>query len=80
MTTETQFISASLSPSAGSSNRCVWLGLGFFFFWFGFLLTYSWFAMLISDVQQSDSVIHTHTHTHTYIFFLSSFPLCFIIG
>ena len=25
--------------------------------------------MLISAVQQSDSVIHTHTHTHTHILF-----------
>ena len=35
--------------------------------------------VLVSDVQQSDSVTHTHTHTHT-LFFNGSFnmiPFCF---
>ena len=36
-------------------------------------LNYS--VVLITAVQQRDSVTHTHTHTHTY-----SFPLWFIMG
>ena len=31
--------------------------------------------MLISSVQQSDSVTHTCTHTHVYIFFILSFSI-----
>lgn len=42
-----------------------------FFYWYIFLLEYSWFAVLISAIQQSDSIIHKYT-------FLYSFPLCFI--
>ena len=31
-----------------------------------YLLKHSWFIMLISATQQSDSVKYTHTHTHTH--------------
>ena len=44
-------------------------------------------VVLVSGVQQSDSVTHTntHTHTHTHIYiyihsFSYSFPLWFITG
>ena len=41
-----------------------------------FFLKYSWFMMLVSGVQQSDSVIHIHTHIYIFIFrffFLKNF-------
>ena len=40
-------------------------------------LAYS--VVLVSGIQQSDSVTHTHTHTHIYIF-SNSLPLWFITG
>ena len=48
----------------------------------GFLFVYlfiieKWFiynVVLITAVEQSDSVMHTHVHTHTHILFYS-FPL-----
>ena len=38
-------------------------------------LEYSWFTILISALQQSDSVIHIHMYIHS---FLHSFPLFFL--
>ena len=37
-------------------------------------------VVLITAVEQSDSVMHTHTHTHTYIFFFILFHYGFTIG
>ena len=39
---------------------------------FLFLINYYWSivvlqCLLVPDVQQSESAIHTHTHTHTHI-------------
>ena len=31
-------------------------------------------GVLVSDVQQSESIIHTHTHTHTHIYIIYIFP------
>ena len=48
-----------------------------FFYFIEVQLIYS--VVLISGVQQSNSVIHTHTHTHTHTHCFSySFPLWFI--
>ena len=46
---------------------------------FFILLKYNWFAMLISAVEQSDSVICIYIYTHTHSFSYS-FPLWFITG
>ena len=32
-------------------------------------------VVLVSGVQQSESVIHTHTHTHTHTYISTPFPI-----